>query len=199
MTSYPITLPSTPNFSAARFGLVSNTTVFVSPLTRVQQVVSRPGQVWRAELSLPSMAVADAAEWRAALTSLRGRQGTFYLGDPIYSGARGTAGGTPLVNGASQAGNSLITDGWSASATFLKGDYFQLGGYLYVLTADVTADGGGNATLTFEPTLRAPPANNDPLTVTSPKSSFRLTDDEATWDEQPGPFWGFSFSAVEAL
>ena len=146
------------------------------------------------------MQIDDAAEWRAAMTSLRGLQGTFSMGDPIYSGTpRGTAGGTPLVNGASQTGNSLITDGWSASATFLKGDYFGLGGYLYMSTTDVTADGGGNATLVFEPTLRASPSNNDALDITSPTTTFRLLTDEAVWDEQPGPFWGFTFNAVEAL
>lgn len=198
MTTYPITLPTTPKISAARFGLLSNMTLFSSPLTRVQQVLSRPGQVWQADCSLPMMLEATAAPWRAALTSLRGRQGTFTLGDPAYTGARGTVAGTPLVNGASQTGNNLITDGWGASATILKGDYFALGNYLYIMTIDVTATGGGAATLTFEPTLRASPANNAAVTVSSPKALMRLTADDARWEETPG-LWGMSFNCVEAL
>lgn len=201
MTSYPITLPATPSIRVARWGLRSNTTVYVSALSRVQQVVSRPGQVWVCSIELPTIgSVADAAEWRASLLSLRGRQGTFYLGDPIYNNnPRGTAGGTPLVNGASQAGNTLVTDGWSAAATFLKGDYFTLGNNLHMLTENVTATGGGAATLTFEPTLRISPANNAALDISTPKAAFRLTSDESFWDENPGPFWGMTFDAVEAL
>ena len=200
MTSYPITLPATPSFAASNFGLRSNTTVFTSPLTNVQQVLSRPGQVWRADFDLPWMGLADAAAWRAALASLRGRQGTFLVGDPIYDNTpRGTAGGTPLVNGGSQTGNSLITDGWSNGATFLAGDYFSLGNYLHMLTADVTADGGGNATLVFEPTLRTSPSNNAALDISTPQAAMRLVDDESMWEERPGPHWGISFKAVEAL
>ena len=40
----------------------------------------------------------------------------------------GTYGGTPLVNGASQTGASLVTDGWtSGGATLNKGDVFTIG------------------------------------------------------------------------
>src|SRR4051812_41289591 len=41
----------------------------------------------------------------------------------------GAGGGPPLVNGASQTGGSLITDGWTPSLTVLKaGDIFTLAG-----------------------------------------------------------------------
>jgi hypothetical protein len=79
----------------------------------------------------------------------------------------GTQGGTPVVNGAGQTGNSLITNGWTASAAVLNaGDVISIGtttagslavnpqnrqstGALrqFVVTANVTADGSGNATI----------------------------------------------------
>ena len=91
----------------------------------------------------------------------------------------GAHGGTPLTNGAGQAvtyastlltGNqqSLITDGWTGSITLNEGDVFTLAGVnavnpvskldtgiaqQFVLRADVTADGGGNATLTISPAI----------------------------------------------
>lgn len=79
----------------------------------------------------------------------------------------GAQGGSPVVNGANQTGNSLITNGWSNSKTVLNaGDIITLGtltagsiavnpqnrqstGALrqFVVTANVTSDGSGNATI----------------------------------------------------
>jgi len=112
----------------------------------------------------------------------------------------GTKAGTPLVNGASQgttyaasgATNSqaLVTDGWTASSAILKqGDVFTIANvyavnpvskdvlpYLqqFVVNADVSADGSGNASLTVSPaiitsgayqTVSAQPADNAAITV----------------------------------
>lgn len=113
----------------------------------------------------------------------------------------GPLGGTPLVNGASQnvtydtAKNtwtqSLITDGWTASAAnrLKAGDIFTIAnvqmvnpktkvttGVLqqFVVTADVSSDGSGNLTATISPpiitsgphqTVNAAPADNAAITV----------------------------------
>lgn len=113
----------------------------------------------------------------------------------------GPLGGTPLVNGAAQnvsydtAKNtwtqSLITDGWTASAAsrLKAGDVFTIAGvYMvnaktkatttilqqFVVTADVSSDGSGNLTATISPpiitsgahqTCSAAPADNAALTV----------------------------------
>lgn len=112
----------------------------------------------------------------------------------------GTKAGTPLVNGGSQAttyatsgasnAQSLVTDGWTASSAILKaGDVFTIAGvfavnpvtkdvlpYLqqFVVNADVSADGSGNATLNVSPaiiatgayqTVSAGPADNAAITV----------------------------------
>jgi hypothetical protein len=107
----------------------------------------------------------------------------------------GTLGGTPLVNGASQTGSSLITDGWTAAVAnrLKKGDVFTIGtgatgvygvnpqsrqstGELqqFVVTADVASDGSGNATIPIWPpittsgayqTVVAAPGDNAAITV----------------------------------
>lgn len=75
----------------------------------------------------------------------------------------GLQGGTPLSNGVAQTGSSIITDGWTASTQVLnKGDVIQFAGSFavnpqnlqsfgtlanFVVTADVTSDGSGNATI----------------------------------------------------
>lgn len=94
----------------------------------------------------------------------------------------GAWAGTPLVNGATQTTTwasakatgtqSLVTDGFTASTTVKRGDVFTLGttsnGFLainprtrtalpylqqFVATADGTADGSGNLTLTISPPI----------------------------------------------
>lgn len=46
----------------------------------------------------------------------------------VFPHTYGTYSGTPLVNGASQTGSTLVTDGWtSGGATLNKGDVFTIG------------------------------------------------------------------------
>jgi hypothetical protein len=85
----------------------------------------------------------------------------------------GALGGTPLVNGASQTGSSIVTDGWTASAAtrLKKGDVFtiasvyavnpqnrQTTGQLrqFVCTADGVCDGSGNMTIAISPAINPP-------------------------------------------
>lgn len=104
-------------------------------------------------------------------------------------------GATPLVNGASQTGSSIITDGWVAStSTLKKGDKISFTGSLgvnpvtfdstgkrriFTVTADCIADSGGNMTIPISPalmdggvdgrdtnqTVTASPADNAPIFV----------------------------------
>lgn len=82
----------------------------------------------------------------------------------------GPLGGTPLVNGAGQTGASLVTNGWTAAAALrLKaGDTFTIAGVFavnpqsrastgqlrqFVVTADVSSDASGNATIPISPAI----------------------------------------------
>jgi len=97
---------------------------------------------------------------------------------------------TPLINGASQTGSSLVTDGWASSAATLnKGDIFTIAGVFavnpvsyastgalqqFVVTATTTSSGVNMATLPISPaivtsgqlqTVTASPADNAAITV----------------------------------
>jgi hypothetical protein len=101
----------------------------------------------------------------------------------------GTYGGTPLVDGASQSGSSLDTDGWTSGGTTLKvGDVFTIAdvyavnpqsrestGQLqqFVVTEEVS-DTSGAITVSISPAIRASgqyqtvdslPADNAAITV----------------------------------
>ena len=135
--------------------------------------------------------------------SLIGRYGGLENYESVHAPTHtvGPLGGTPLVNGAAQNTTyalskdtwtqSLITDGWTAAAAarLKAGDIFTLPGVFsvnpvskvstgrlqtFVVTADVSSNGSGQATLTISPpiitsgayqTVSAAPADNDPLTI----------------------------------
>lgn len=118
----------------------------------------------------------------------------------------GPLGGTPLVNGANQglinsgatdnpygATTSLVTDGWTAAAALRlnQGDTFSIAGVFsvnpetkastgvlqsFLVTANTSSDGSGNATIVISPAIiaggayqnvTARPADNAAITVTS--------------------------------
>jgi len=109
----------------------------------------------------------------------------------IYTHTVGAQGGTPLVNGPSQTGASLITDAWTAAvAVRLKqGDVFTIAGVYsvnpvsknstgvlaqFVVTANASSDVAGNCTISIYPsltatgnqkTISAAPADNAAITV----------------------------------
>jgi hypothetical protein len=98
----------------------------------------------------------------------------------------GTFGGTARVNGAGQTGDSLVTDGWTATTTSLNpGDSFTIAGvnavgptgkslgYLrqFSVTTKTVTNGAGASTISFSPaievgvTVDAAPADDALITV----------------------------------
>lgn len=202
--SYPLALPSSRQISGCRINAVDIVGTSASPFTGVQQVYAYTGQFWEVDVTLRPMSRDEAELWITFFMKLRGAYGTFLMGDPNGATARGVATGTPLVNGASQTGSSLITDGWTAGVTnILKaGDYIQLGSAgtsrLYKVLDDVNSDGSGNATLNIWPSLRSSPTNNAPIIVSDCKSVFRLSTPN-TWDIREAQIYGINFGARESL
>lgn len=165
------------------WALQSNTQTFTSPLNGTVQTMELPGARWRASFAFQNLSDADAATLQAFLTKLRGQANRFTLYNFARPKPNGVGTGTPLVNGASQTGTTLVTDGWTASQTgILKaGDFFSVNGELKMCVADCNSDGSGNATITFEPPLRAAPADNAAITVTNPTTTFMLTEATSKW------------------
>lgn len=211
--TYPIKLPGLdfPNvgisvpIASIRFKPRSVVAISASPFTFQQQVQVHQGQVWAAEMNLPPLGHDEAQEWIAALLSLNGIQGTFYLGDPAHRQPRGIPTGNPNVDGASQTGQSLATKGWtpSSSGVLRAGDWIQLGSgstqRIYRALNDVNADGVGKATIDIWPRLRESPENEALLTLQNTMGIFRMTDNEMIWDIDSARIYGIELSVVEAI
>lgn len=174
-----------------------------SIFNRKRQVLAYPsGSHWRVELEWRIMDELEAGEWRAFYALLQGRANTFELPIPTYDGpSSGYSGPAGLVNGAGQTGNSLITDGWSNSTQiFRAGDLFTVNNELKIVTANVSSNGSGEATIPIEPPIRVPPANNAPLEIDEPYFICASDNsDQASWGLSPGRLSSFErFSGVEA-
>lgn len=175
-----LTFPTLRAPSSSTFQLVTNTLGFQSPLNKTTQTLELPGARWVFALTYQNLTDSERRILKAFIAQLRGAAGRFYLWDHNQPYPSGIATGTPVVNGAGQTGSSLSVSGWTASKTgILKaGDYFQVGTELKMMVADANSNGSGIATLTFEPPLRAAPANGASIITTRPKCIMRLKDDE---------------------
>lgn len=180
------------------WALVANTQTFTSPLSNAVQTVELPGARWRVSFTLRNLDEADTAALQAFLAQLRGRAGRFTLHNFARAEPRGTARGTPLVKGAGQTGTSLLIDGMTVGATLLAGDFFAVNGELKMAVANATANGSGEMTVTFEPPLRASPADNAAVTLSSPTATFMLNSDDTAVSIRAGKRSDITIEAMEA-
>jgi len=203
--SYPVNFPASIGVSSINIRAKTVVGVSSSPFTGQQQVYKHQGQWWEAEVSLPPMKRDEAEQVVAFLIKMNGQYGTFLMGDFLSTAPRGVGTGTPLVNGASQAGDELVTDGWTVSTTgILKaGDWIQLGSAststLHKVLDDVTSDASGNATLNIFPNLRSSPDDNAIITISSPKGRWRLASNETDYAIDNASIYGMTFACIEAL
>ena len=171
------TFPTSPAFNSLNVKSVQHTYVSRA-LSGRRQVRQLGGQFWKMTATFPPMTRAEFAPIYAFVVKQRGRYESFTIVPAVVSTGQGSPTGTPLVNGASQTGRSLVTDGWNASiAIFKAGDFLKIAGNdkVYMCTTDVSSDGSGNATISIEPALVASPADDGAITHSSVSFTVALT------------------------
>jgi P22 coat protein - gene protein 5 len=115
----------------------------------------------------------------------------FSMDQNVANHVVGPLGGTPLVNGASQVGGTLVTDGWIAAAALRlrRGDVFTIAGVFavnpqtrqstnqlrqFVALSDASSDASGNLSVQIFPaivtsgafrTVTASPADNAAISI----------------------------------
>jgi len=97
-----------------------------SPFTFQTQTYDWMCSILDGEVSFPAMNRYSYDAINAFIMSCRGPVNCFMMGDPKAAIPKGTAVGSPLVNGASQTGYQLVTDGWQwpnplTNPSFLQG------------------------------------------------------------------------------
>lgn len=164
-------------------------------------LILNPAAYWSMANGLVGFFVKSVAEpaFKGFLAAIANFE--IYEDQNIQAQTVGLLGGVPLVNGASQTGSALVTNGWTANITGLLnvGDVFTLAGVFavnpknrastgalqnFVVTTVANSDAGGNSTVNIYPaittsgayqTVSASPANGAAITVkgTSATSYFQ--------------------------
>lgn len=191
--TYPVNLPTSIGIESIELRAVNAVATSQSPFTYKQQIVSHQGQRWEASVSVPAVRRDLAAPWKAFLTSLKGQQGTFLLGDPDYATPQGTVSSCTLSGSAGDESVTVVMTG-----SLLAGDYIQLGGGAGAKLHQVLVDQTGDGTLEIWPALRDD-YTDATVVFDSPKGLFRLANNISSWSINNSSAYGITFEAVEAL
>lgn len=192
--SYPISTPSTIGVESITLRMANAVGTSISPFTYKEQIVTHQGQRWEVDVTVPSQRKEFIAEWTAFLAALKGRRGTFLLGDPDYtSGPRGTASSLTVTG---SAGDESVTV--SMSGTLLAGDYIQLGSGSSSRLHKVLLDRTNSGTMEIWPALRET-VSSASASVSNTQGVFRLNSNMSEWSINNASAYGLSFSAVEVI
>lgn len=176
--------------------LQRNVSRSVSPISRTVQELQRQGKRWIATIDVDGDRIVGQL-----MDALLDRGDSFLVYDftrpyPYNGLITGV-----LVNGAHLRGDATIAiDGLPISQTWLKaGDYLGIGGKLYRLTADITANGAGQGTASLNRGLLADAADNAVVNLDKPTCEMFLADDDQARRAVDGNhFYQYSVSFVES-
>ncbi len=116
-------------------------------------------------------------ELMAFIMKQRSGKEDFTITPPEIKNARGNISGTVLVNGIQAVGDTTITVD-AMTGTLKAGDFIKFAhDKVYMVVADVTADGSNEATITIEPPLVTALSNDSSVTYDSVPFKVHLTND----------------------
>lgn len=159
--------------------ILNNVGSSASPFTGSEQVTELPGARWKLQFSYKSLDARYGRLFKSITAKLRGGAEIAHIYDLSYVPRRLTEPGVPVIAGAGQSGIALATSGWDASTAILKeGDqlsYLSTDGLfrMHVVTADVTSDGSGLASIPILPPMRNPPVDGGAVNTVRPSISVR--------------------------
>ena len=162
------------------------------------------GQKFRLRLRFPVMTRTEFAPILAFIMKQRSQMESFQYVPPTLDDALGVASGVISVNGAISAGvTSVAIDGManSTSGVFKAGDFFRFTGQtkVYMVVADVSSNGSGQGTLTFEPPLRSNVADNAVLIYSNVDFTVGLTGDIQEFTIGTENYFQYEIDLIEVL
>ena len=193
------TLPTSPEFKSIGFTSEQKT---ITSTTDSGKMFSTQidGQRFSFTASYPTMTRETFSPVLAFIMKQRSQQNTFQVSLPDLKNAKGNVSGTVLVDGAHTAGDTTITVD-AMTGTLKAGDFVKFASHtkVYMVVADVTADGSNDATLTIEPPLRSNLANNEAVTYDGVQFTVRLSNDVQQFKTSVIDQYTFELDFIEAL
>ena len=197
------TFPSSPVANSASISSQQNTIVSTTTSGR-RQARQIDGQRFRMTISFPPMSRAEFAPINAFIMKQRSQLESFTYSPPTVSTTLGVATGVIRNDGIISAGATSCTiDGMANSTTgvFKAGDYFRFTGQtkVYMIVADVSSNGSGSGTLTFEPPLRTAVADNTILIYSSVDFTLGLVADVQEFNIGTENLFQYQLDVIEVL
>ena len=193
------TYPTTPEFRSINFGSEQRTKVSTTDSGKMFST-QVDGQRFKFSATYPPMSRSDFAPVLAFIMKQRSQKETFQIALPDLKNAKGNVSGSVLVKTAHTAGDTTITVD-AMTGTLKAGDLVKFAGdtKVYMVVADVTADGSNEATLTIEPPLRSAISDNTAVTYDGVEFTVRLTNDLQQFSTDDLDTFKFEVDFIEAL
>jgi hypothetical protein len=197
------TFPSSPVPRNVAISTNQNTIVTTTASGR-RQARQIDGQRFRLRLSFPVMTRTEFAPILAFIMKQRSQMESFTYTPPTVEDTLGVASGVISVNGAISAGvTSVAIDGManSTSGVFKAGDLFRFTGQnkVYMCVGDVSSNGSGQGTLTFEPPLRSNVSDNAVLIYSNVDFTVGLTGDIQEFIIGTENYFQYEIDLIEVL
>lgn len=197
------TFPSSPAPRDVAISSNQNTIVTTTASGR-RQARQIDGQKFRLRLRFPVMTRSEFAPILAFIMKQRSQMESFQYTPPTIDDSLGVASGVISVNGSVSAGaTSCSIDGManSTSGVFKAGDYFRFTGQtkVYMVMADVSSNGSGAGTLTFEPPLRTAVSDNTVLVYSNVDFTVGLTGDIQEFNISTENYFQYEVDLIEVL
>jgi hypothetical protein len=223
--SYPLAAPAIAGLGPADFSMSEDNQVgeTESPMTFEQQYQVWPGQRWKIEATLPPMQISQAEQWIAFLGSLKGKFGTFHMGDYLRAtpqgamsiGSGGLVANSPGSNNLAGT-NQLFVRGavpnvanWAVAGDYLTPTpslvfidhqiIYDSNFRLYKVLTNANSDANGDVVLDIWPNLRETVADGRPIVTLNTFGTFRLQDNTVSWKVDRNKLYTVSFKAKEAI
>jgi hypothetical protein len=197
------TFPSTPTTRSVSISSQQNTIVTTTASGR-RQARQIDGQRFKLILSFPIMTRSEFAPILAFIMKQRSQLESFQYTPATMASTNGVATGVISVAGAISAGaTSCSIDGMGNNLTgVLKaGDFFRFTGQtkVYMCVADVSSNGSGAGTLTFEPPLRSNVTDNAVLIYNNVDFTVGLTNDVQEFRVGTENYFQYEVDLIEVL
>lgn len=196
--SYPISFPTINNTSIIQkmtMRLIHSVAMTESPYTYKQQTHDFGGSRWEAEITIRPLTESEGKEFSAFLAALKGRKGTFTVGNPLHTATTPSDIDTSSLK--SKGSTNIVLD--NASATPLAaGDHFSINNKLY-MALEAVAGNSTSTTIDITPPLREDVSGGTSAITDNPVGIWRLADNEVEWDISRAGKYSFTIACVEAL
>jgi hypothetical protein len=197
------TFPTSPAPRDVSISSNQNTIVTTTASGR-RQARQIDGQRFRLRLRFPVMTRAEFAPILAFIMKQRSQMESFQYTPPTVDDALGSASTVILTNGAISAGaTSCNIDGMtvSQSGVFKAGDFFRFTGQekVYMCVSDVSSNGSGAGTLTFEPPLRTAVSDNTIIIYDDVDFTVGLTGDIQEFTIGTENYFQYEIDLIEVL